>query len=80
MHPHLLLIRHACNEGCVGCLLCLHTMAGGRERFAVLGILILVVQSIVPNFVSELLCLCSAQNKWQWSIPAVIYFGFHWWL
>ena len=63
MHPHLVLIWHACNEGCVGCMLCLRTMAGGRERSAVLGILILVVQSVVHNFLSELLCLCSAQNK-----------------
>lgn len=63
MHPHLVLIRRACNEGYVGCMLCLHTVAGGRERSAVLGILILVVQYVVHNLLSELLCLCSAQNK-----------------
>jgi len=31
MHPHPVLIWHACNEGCVGCMLCLRTMAGEEK-------------------------------------------------
>jgi hypothetical protein len=63
MHPHIVLIGMPVIEGCVGCLLCLGTVAGGKERSAVPGIFILVVQSVVHNLLIEQLRLCIAQNK-----------------
>jgi hypothetical protein len=57
LHPHLVLIGMPVIEGCVGCLLYLGTVEEGRERSAVLGILILVVQSVAHNLLSERLPL-----------------------